>query len=382
MVEFCWFDTDHDAAPLNPQPEIPASEISRVFGTSAGWSAECLIHNPRNAVTAGVWRVTVDNQTAILKILTRSNNAGAGAWSASDEPSHWNYWCREALFYRSALTGVLAEGGISAPNSIAVLERSHDEIAVWIEDVAGKRGDLWDLEDHCAAARALGRANAIAHNFVERSNTPWLSRRFLRSYSDKPVNSVLLEDDQVWDHPLVSECLGPEVRESGRLLAASHERLVRVMEQLPSTLCHLDFWPMNLIRRHTGAIVALDWAFVGEGAIGEDLGNHVPDSAFDLFVPANALPTLDQATFSAFVEGLTEAGWQGDPRLARLGVCASAVKYVWLLPLMLDRAVSGNHTAYGGANIPDPTHQYRERGRTLNFLADWVREANDLTVDA
>ena len=31
--------------------------------------------------------------------------------------------------------------------------------------------------------------------------------------------------------------------------------------------------------------------------IGEDLGNHVPDSAFDLFTSPDELPALDRATF-------------------------------------------------------------------------------------
>lgn len=360
---------------MNLRPKIDASEISRVFGSADDWVAEPLIHNPKNAVTAGVWRVTLGRDSAILKILTRLVTDGSGAWSASDDPSHWNYWRREALFYQSELIAVLAEAGIGSPEPIAVIERSADEIAIWLEDVQGVRGDSWLLEDHCAAARALGRANALAIGLTEASNDLWLSRRFLRSYSHKPVTWRLLEDDRVWEHPLVSECLGPQVRESGRLLLAERERLLRIMERLPSTLCHLDFWPMNLIRRPSGEIAALDWAFLGEGAVGEDLGNHVPDSAFDGFVSADTLPRLDRATFSAFTQGLAEAGWGGDPQLARLGVCASAVKYVWLLPLMLENAVSGDHTSYGGASLSDPTRQFRNRGRTLNFLAGWVREA-------
>jgi hypothetical protein len=40
--------------------------------------------------TAGVWRITVGRDTAILKILMRSDTGGSGAWSASDDPSHWN----------------------------------------------------------------------------------------------------------------------------------------------------------------------------------------------------------------------------------------------------------------------------------------------------
>ena len=75
---------------------------------------------------------------------------------------------------------------------------------------------------------------------------------------------------------------------------------------------------MNLIRRRTGAIVPLDWAFLGEGAIGEDLGNHVPDGAFDLFVTNfsgenNAL-YLSDARRGAFRERSSPTGLGGPSR--------------------------------------------------------------------
>ena len=85
--------------------------------------------------------------------------------------------------------------------------------------------------------------------------------------------------------------------------------------------------------------------------------------------------SLDRATFRAFVEGLHEGGWEGEEQIARLGVVASAVKYTWLLPLMLERALAEQHDSYGGGALSDPRHQYRERGRTLCFLAEWVNEA-------
>lgn len=358
---------------------IPEAELRAVLGAEAGsHSAELLVHNPKNAVTRGVWRVTAGSASAILKVLTRAKAPASEAWLARDEPSHWNYWRREALLYQSELPSILAALGIGSPRLLGSFERSGDEIALWLEDVQGRRGDSWGVDDHCAAAEALGRVNAAFAKSPQLADSPWLSRRFLRGYSDKPVQGALLEDDAVWSHPLVAECLGDRVREAGRQLVAERDWLLDLMEALPRTLCHLDFWPMNLIRRPSGEVVALDWAFVGDGAIGEDLGNHVPDSAFDLFTPAAELAALDQATFRAFVNGLRESGWRGEERVARLGVCASAVKYSWLLPLMLERAVAEEHASYGGSALADPRHQYRQRGDTLCFLAGWVDEARRL----
>ena len=360
-------------------PGVEKAEVRQVLGAADGaFSTEPLVHNPKNSVTLGVWRVRAGRESAILKVLSGEGVERRDAWAASDDPAHWNYWRRESLFYQSDLPAILGHAGLESPRLLQVVERTPSQTAIWLEDVEGRRGDVWSLDDHRCAARALGRAHGLAAARTELRERTWLSRRFLRAYSDKPVRWDLLEDDDTWRHPLVAECLGERVRESGRQLHAECEWLQGIMESLPRTLCHLDFWPMNLVRRHNGALVALDWGFLGDGAIGEDLGNHVPDSAFDLFVPSAKLRRLDEAAFAALLEGLSEAGWRGDERLVRLGVCASAVKYVWLLPLMLERALLEAHSAYGGGDVPDPRTQYRERGQTLNFLAGWVDEARQL----
>ena len=45
---------------------------------------------------------------------------------------------------------------------------------------------------------------------------------------------------------------------------------------------------------------------------------------------------------------------------------------------MLERALSGEHTSYGGLGLSDPRHQYRQRGETLAFLASWIDEAREI----
>lgn len=168
----------------------------------------------------------------------------------------------------------------------------------------------------------------------------------------------------------------PALREGWQRLLANRERLLDVMERLPRCTTHLDVWPSNEIRRPDGEIVLVDWAFCGDGAIGEDLGNHVPDSTFDLFWPAAALPLLDQETFAAYVDGLRSEGWAGDERLVRLGVVASCVKYTWLLPLILAGASATHHAAY--YQPADPDHLFTERGLGFSLLVGWCGEALDL----
>ncbi len=88
-------------------------------------------------------------------------------------------------------------------------------------------------------------------------------------------------------------------------------------------------------------------------------------------VYAEGLPCLWKGS------GLREAGWRGDERLVRLAVCASAIKYDWLVPAML-RAVDREQLDYGGARPVEAARRYRERGQTMMFLAGWADEARRL----
>jgi hypothetical protein len=57
----------------------------------------------------------------------------------------------------------------------------------------------------------------------------------------------------------------------------------------------------------------------------------------------------------------------------RLGIVASCVKYVWLLPGMLARASATEHRAYH--EVADAEQLYRQRGLVLAHLVGWCDEA-------
>lgn len=148
----------------------------------------------------------------------------------------------------------------------------------------------------------------------------------------------------------------------------NRERLYRVNEALPRTLCHLDFWTKNLIASPGGHTVVLDWSFFGLGALGEDIGNLIPDAVFDMFLPAQSLPLLETILFDAYVAGLRESGWDGDIRLVRLGMWSSAVKYDWLGPATVIGAQAAEHLRYGGVEKVDPVYKLSARATSLRFL--------------
>lgn len=363
---------------------LAAEELAELLGHApVGWSAEALTHNARNAVTAGVWRVRTGSDSVVLKVLSPGGTAASGEWSPSGDHSHWNYWKREALAYERGVTSVYSGAGISGPRLLASNRRPSGDVALWLEDAESGRGVVpgteWGVHDYRRFARALGLAQGRAAVAGTGLHHPWLTRRFLRDYVlSKRVDRNVLHSDETWRLPPVRDNFPDGL---GRGLIRLHEErewFFSLMERLPRTLCHLDVWPNNLFAKEDGTFTLVDWSFVGEGVLGEDIGNLVPDSVFDLFVLADALPELDEAVFRGYVSGLREAGWEGDVRLVRLGMCASAVKYEWLGPLMLRRAADAEHVGYGGSVVVDSDRLYAERGTTLAFLASWAEEARAL----
>ncbi|MDL5204502.1 aminoglycoside phosphotransferase [Streptomyces sp. ALI-76-A] len=361
----------HDADAAGAGVSAEAREVLGPFTGPAVLTP--VTHNPHNGVTAGVWAVTAGERSAVLKVLTRRKGA-TGHWAASDDPRHWNYWRREADVYVSGLARVWQPHGIRAPRLLARVERPDGDVALWLERVPGEPGTRWTLDRHVEHARRLGAAQGAVGETADR---PWLSRRFLREYTDGMTpGRELLDDDEAWRHPLVRDHFPAGLRQDMVRLHHDREWFLRIMESLPRAFSHLDMWPAN-VRADGPDTVLLDWAFAGDGALGEDLGNYLPDSVFDLFVPAARLPGYATAAYDAYLHGLRESGWKGDERLVRLAVCASAVKYDWITGLMLARAGEAQ-LDYGGGRPVSPELRYRERGSTLAFLAEWAAEARTL----
>ncbi|WP_043632287.1 phosphotransferase [Nonomuraea candida] len=347
-------------------------EIVAVLGAPAT-EVEALTHNAMNGVTAGIWRVRTERRSALLKVLTRRKNAHTG-WESSTDPRHWNYWRREADVYATDLPAVWAGAGVRAPRLLKLVERDDGDLALWLEDVAGRPATAWSIDRHGLLGHQLGLAQGGAGQ-VER---PWTSRSFLRDYVDsKRVPYELLEDDSAWRHPLIGETFPPGLRAELLRLHRDRAWLLTLLESLPRALCHLDLWPSNALDVD-GRSVLIDWAFAGDGALGEDVGNYIPDSVFDLYVPAARLPDLDAAVFGGYVRGLREAGWRGDERLVRLAVCASAVKYDWLVPRMMQQ-IDRQPQGYGGRAPVEAARLFRERGAAMMFLARWADEARRLS---
>jgi hypothetical protein len=363
-------------------------ELTELLGhTPAEWSEETLTHNANNAVTAGIWRIRAGSLSTVLKVVSPPGvRATSEEWNSSEDPSHWNYWEREALAYERGVTSVYSAAGISGPRLLSLNRRPNGEVSLWLEDAQSEDGSVpgtrWRMEDYRRFAYGLGLAQGSLALTGSALDHPWLTRRFLRDYVlSKQMERSILYSDEAWRRPLVRDNFPSGLRRGLVRLHEERERFFSLMERLPRTLCHLDVWPNNLFARKDGTFTLVDWSFVGEGALGEDIGNLVPDSVFDLFVPARKLAVLEREVFGGYLSGLRQAGWDGDERMVRLGMCASAVKYGWLGPLMLQRASNASQLGYGGRETVDAERLYAERGIALAFLASWAEEARALAEE-
>lgn len=308
------------------------------------------------------------------KVLNGLNNPDTPPeWRASDLPRHWNYWQREALVYQSNLGEALSGSGARLPRLLQ-LNQQDSKIEMVLEDIKGRSGKSLTLDDYVNACFSWGRAQAQ----LSRTNwvTPWTSCQFLRDYTtSKPVNYQILYDDEAWSRPLIAENWPHDLQEQLVWLYENRETLYAIVESSERVPSHLDFWPNNIFIDDEGALVPVDWAFYGEGALGEDIANFIPDAVFDDFVSPDLLPQMEDELFGAYIEGLQAGGRPTDVESILKVFRACAAKYVWLGPLLLQKTGEPVQSAYGGSQLVDASRQYRNRGLALSYICSWAKKA-------
>ena len=340
-------------------------------------AVEPLPHNLGNAAVGGIWRVRGSAGSAVLKIARPPAAApnGSPSWQTSDDPAHFNYWRREALAYETGLAAtVYADAGITAPELIAADARADGGVELWLADVAGPAGFQWPVPRLERFAHELGAAQARWIGRVP--DTAWLSRRWLSQYLAYGPSRRVNVSAADWDHPSI-EAWPAEVRYRLLRLWVERDRALAAAEAAERTLCHLDVWPANLLDDGASSVL-LDWAFCGEGAVGEDVANLIIDSCTDGLMDAALLPEIAQSATDGYISGLRDGGWTGDEDAVRrvIAVCGAA-KYSWFAPAVLESAVRdrigkssyGQDTSASGAVV-------RLKG-LVTLIAEWAQAIPD-----
>lgn len=302
-----------------------------------GWQVRRLAHALRNPVTAGLYQangraVTDDpgeerDWTVVLKVLRFPREAPA--WLRADQPDQWNYWQRELLAYRTGLLASLA-ADLAVPRYLGAYQPDRHTVWLWIEHVAGTLATAWPPARYLTAAHHLALAQGPYLNGRPLPSDPWLAHDWLSAWTPtlSPKALSILDDPDAWAHPLVRDVLPPQVGEATRRLAAERDRLLAAVARLPTTVCHHDYWPPNLLSRTDpdgrDRTVALDWSWIGLGAAGLDPANLVLDAAASGYLPVDRLADLDHDAIDAYLDGLAETGWQDPPAPIRAGHDATA----------------------------------------------------------
>ncbi len=333
-----------DRATLNP---IVRAIFETPNVTLGDWRYETIVGGFGHAF--GVYRF---HGEALVNGETRSWSAilkALGPDMGSAEATAWDYWRREALIYQHGLLDDLPEG-LAAPRCLSVVGYPGQESWLWMEEIQESGDNEWSLERYAMAARHLGRFNGAYLVGKPLPNVPWLSSGQFRQRLTlaKPGIADL---PQLQQNPLFVGMSTKERIAQGLRLWAEHDRLLSVLDRLPRALCHHDAFRRNLIacddKHGESQTVAIDWSMLGPGAVGEELVALFQASLRFVAIDIERIAELDGLIFGGYVDGLRDAGWQGDARLARFGYAATAA-----LTAIANQAIQWPSVAKRAAALP------------------------------
>ncbi|MFA6300663.1 MAG: phosphotransferase [Nocardioides sp.] len=193
--------------------------------------------------TVGVWRTSLGGNPMVVKRLARPTEGDPRELS---DPRHFAFWRREADVLDCGLT--LATPGLRCPP--AAVEEDPDGITItreWVEDAA-----------------VSGLFVAVALGRFAGSDLPtlsWLARDQLRAR--------LLRVERRGGWPTLARTTVADVADH---LWARRTTMLGRSEALPHVPQHGDPTLANLPGRDGDDVLAVDWAMLGTGPVGADLG--------------------------------------------------------------------------------------------------------------
>ncbi len=348
---------------------INESEMSSVVRQSLkrnnfriqGWRARKLGGGIGNPVNVGLYRfegVGVDRNewldwSIVLKIIQSPANLGYINMGESDDETHWNYWKRELLLYKSGWLETLPEG-ITSPRCYNALEVPGNIAGLWLEDISDSFSGTWPLYRYALAARHLGRLNGTYIARRELPSYPWFCLQRTRQWLDS-----IPWRDFPWDDSRLLHNFPQNGGNTFRRLLDDQARFLTRLDQLPLTISHGDTFPTNFrsrrMLRGQEQTVAMDWALAGIAPLGDDLGQLVYGTSMNL--KSYKLQDISQMLFTSFINGLQDSGCRIDPQLVRFGYVASAAFRVGLFKLSMLRNDlethdnSPNHSTNGNGSL-------------------------------
>jgi hypothetical protein len=276
------------------------------------------------------------------------------------------YWKREALAYQTGLLQSLS-CGLTAPICYEASQEG-EGYWLWLEKAQDDFGKPWTLEQHREVARCLGCSNGAYLAGKPMPDEPWLSSHWLRRYLEDATPNVQ-NLSGLRKLPLFQRSF-PQLSNEFFLEAWGLRGVfLDELERLPQTFCHQDAFIGNLFWRgepgQKGFLTALDWAYAGVAAIGEELAPLITMSTFNL----DAYQLLETC-LEGYLAGLAESDWNTDPLQVRFSALTT-IFYRYLFGAIIGEAWSAlqdesNHAAMAAAfGVPE-----------VGVLCDFVASQN------
>ncbi len=258
--------------------------------------------------TVGVWRTALGGQPVVIKRLAAP---GPDDPDELSDPTHFAYWRREADVLSSGIT--VATPGLRP--AAAGVEEDAEGITVtqeWVED---------DALPGLFVVMALGR---FAGSDLPRP----------RYLACNQLRDRLLRTERNGGWPTLARTTVADVADH---LWRRRTTFLDVLDALPQVPQHGDPTPANLPGRSGDDVIAIDWATLGVGPVGADLG-YFALSAREDFEPlveayliglADGVASREQVELGARVAAVYTALSRAEWALARVagGEGALAGKY-------------------------------------------------------
>ena len=287
------------AARFGPLRTVPPAPVVRaVGGDASAWRVERL-GSDGPFPNGGLWRVLqprTPGASAVVKRTGPAHRGGDPVWAGAVDAADPQWWGREAVFYRSDLATDGWTDGCRPARCLTIDD--HDAVRdLWLEDVV-------DLPLPSEEYRRLVRALAgwqVHHRGVDR---PWLSHGWIPEHlRRRGLDNTRTLGDGRWSR-LFDAGIPASVHDAARGRLTDQAAIGRLVDELPQLLTHYDFHHMNL-GRVGDEIVIIDWATVGLGPVGHDVGLLLVDRATTV---GDRLPEEWERLITTYAEELRAAG--------------------------------------------------------------------------
>ena len=328
-----------------------------------------------------------DGTLAILMVEGQANtSSGRKKWSAvvkAMDASRTNNQRGnsrvEIAAYDSELLGV--EGiGVRAARCYQIDRLPDEEVWLWLENLTGLVGPPWKPKDYVRAAADVGKFSSYWSQQEMPSDAFLSPNRTLARFTLQQLSNGLLQVDSDESPESVLKRLLPEETYSAAMnLAAATDAASPVLEKTPELLVHGDCHPRNLFLSLDGApqeTIAFDWASIGAGYIGTDIGSLVGSGTTWHIDESRSILGSESLYFQTFLNELIRGGWQRDPDEARLGylfrVCRFGMMSAGVAVAIQNRLPVHDHVvARSGEATPEEAHRsYASRLPLFEPLAE------------